>query len=163
MGLGWHIQTRNEKRILWHRGETLGQTSFVGIVPNESKAVVMLSNSAFGSCCCDLAVWQCDPAVLPKEQQNREIRETPSDSLEQFEGVYAFGPDISMRLTSEQGHLSVEVDGAKGGKMYPIDDTEFITKDGRVKFNFFKSKNEVRGFRLMQHGIEQLVFKRPDA
>jgi len=163
MGLGWHIQSRNKKRLLWHRGETLGQTSFIGILPDEASAVVMLANSAFGNCCCDLAVWQVDDAIEPKERQKRELLEREPSDVRQFEGVYEFAPQITMKLTAEQDHLSVEVDGARGGKMYAVSGTEFITKDERVRIKFVKTKDEVVGFSLMQHGIEQFIAKRSDA
>jgi len=155
MALGWHVQTRDERILIWHRGETLGQTSFVAFDPQRETGVLMLSNAAFGGCCCDLAVWQLDENVLPNEHQNSSVILVAASDLKRFEGTYAYQPQVAMELTAREDHLRVEVGGLRGGSMYPVATDEFITRDQRVRIWFLQENGKVVGFRLRQHGIDQ--------
>lgn len=159
VGLGWHVQSRNGKTLVWHRGETLGQTSFIGFETRRNAGVVMLSNSAFGGCCCDLAVSQLDETVLPRERQKTaEVALSPSD-LKRFEGQYAFQPQVSMSVTANADHLRVEIEGQKGGSMYSVAPDEFITRDQRIRIRFVEEDGEMLGFRLTQHGMDRFVYR----
>jgi CubicO group peptidase (beta-lactamase class C family) len=46
--LGWHTYNRYGKEIIWHNGETGGYHSFLGILPDENTAVVVLVNANYG-------------------------------------------------------------------------------------------------------------------
>lgn len=46
VALGWHVLKIDETDVWWHNGGTGGSCSFVGIVPDQTIGVVVLSNSA---------------------------------------------------------------------------------------------------------------------
>ncbi|KAJ3109731.1 hypothetical protein HDU96_007144 [Phlyctochytrium bullatum] len=47
-GLGLSIYLYNGKKVVWHNGGTLGQTSYMGTVPEDNLAVVVLTNTQDG-------------------------------------------------------------------------------------------------------------------
>jgi CubicO group peptidase (beta-lactamase class C family) len=159
MGLGWHIQNRNSRKLFWHRGETLGQTSFVAFEPGSEAGVVMLSNMALGECCCDLAISHLDPLEMPREMSSHEFISLTLSELEKYVGEYRLDPSISFHITARNNHLLVALTGQKGGLMYPVTETVFETKDHRVSIQFLKADgNDV--LMLKQHGIDRVAIKR---
>jgi hypothetical protein len=48
MGLGWVLDEWSGKKILWHNGGTLGQLSFLWVVPEKRAAVCILTNAEGG-------------------------------------------------------------------------------------------------------------------
>lgn len=46
IGLAWHMSMMDDVVQYWHNGGTAGSYSFMGIVPDEKSAVVVLSNAA---------------------------------------------------------------------------------------------------------------------
>lgn len=44
-GLAWIISSWNHRHLYWHNGGTLGFRSFIGLVPGQDIAIVVLSNS----------------------------------------------------------------------------------------------------------------------
>ncbi|MEO1655336.1 MAG: serine hydrolase, partial [Bacteroidota bacterium] len=48
VGLGWHSQIREGRKIVWHNGRTGGYASFTGFIEGGDLGVVVLSNSTMG-------------------------------------------------------------------------------------------------------------------
>lgn len=45
IGLGWHTDLVEDQNLFWHNGGTAGSKSYMAIIPDESSAVIVLSNS----------------------------------------------------------------------------------------------------------------------
>ncbi|MFD2600062.1 serine hydrolase [Sphingobacterium corticis] len=45
IGLGWHTNLLEDISYYWHNGATAGSYSYIGLIPDERSAVVILSNS----------------------------------------------------------------------------------------------------------------------
>ena len=48
-GLGWELTCWGDKQVLAHDGDTIGQRSFLRLVPDDDLAIVVLTNSARGA------------------------------------------------------------------------------------------------------------------
>lgn len=44
MGFGWFNDTRNGKKLINHGGSDIGYQSYIGIIPQDSVAIVVMSN-----------------------------------------------------------------------------------------------------------------------
>jgi CubicO group peptidase (beta-lactamase class C family) len=53
MGLGWVTEEWSGERVIWHNGGTLGQLSFLWVVPDKRVAVCILTNSDTGPALAD--------------------------------------------------------------------------------------------------------------
>lgn len=156
LGLGWHIQQREQQRLIWHRGETHGQTSFIAFDPDAEAGVVMLSNAAFSGCCSDIAIAQLDSASSLSEQEPHVVLDIATVQLEPYTGQFALDLAISFSISVEQNSLSIGVTGQNGGKMYPVDDLQFETEDRRV---IVKYSGDLQEITIRQHGIDRIAKK----
>lgn len=152
LGLGWHIQQRDQNRLVWHRGETFGQTSFIVFDPDAETGIVMLSNSAFSGCCSDIAVAQLDSSLTLAEQEPHAVLDVPTTQLERYTGEFALDPAISFFISVEQSCLSIRVTGQPGGKMNPVALHQFETQDRRV---IVKYADDLKTITIRQHGIDR--------
>jgi CubicO group peptidase (beta-lactamase class C family) len=72
LGLGWHISSQIDRRVIWHNGGTGGYSSFAGFDPAIRMGVVVLSNQA--SPVDALGLHLLDPRYpLPAEGLNRWV------------------------------------------------------------------------------------------
>lgn len=156
LALGWHIQTRNQRRLIWHRGETQGQTSFFAIDREAKTGSVMLSNCAFGGCSSDLAIAQIDPLIEPTESKPHDHIDLPATSLAQFAGVYNLDSAIALSVEVDGNRLKIGVTGQNGGTMYPVGANRFETKDQRVVVTFPPSDTASK-LCMEYHGIERIA------
>jgi serine-type D-Ala-D-Ala carboxypeptidase/endopeptidase len=156
LGLGWHIQQRGRQEIVWHRGETSGQTSFVAVDAAARSGIVMLSNSAFSGCCCDLAMAQIDPGTPLIENMPHEIVETTRLKLLKYTGEYRVDSAISFTVTAEENCLAIGVTGQSRGKMFPVGASQFETQDRRVFAIFSEAADALT---IRQHGIDRTAFR----
>ena len=46
IGLAWHMNMVNDVIQYWHTGATAGHSSFIGLIPDQRSAIIILSNSA---------------------------------------------------------------------------------------------------------------------
>lgn len=156
LGIGWHIQQRNGLNIVWHRGETHGQTSFIAFDRQVETGIIMLSNSAFSGCCSDLALSQIDPQTIPTEHEPHAVLNLPLASLRRLEGEYELDAAITFSISAKENYLNVKVTGQAGGLMYPVEPNQFETKDRRVIIRF---SDDAEMITIRQHGIDRIAHK----
>jgi hypothetical protein len=156
LGLGWHIQQRDQNRLVWHRGETHGQTSFIVFDLEAETGVVMLSNSAFSGCCSDIAVAQLDSDSTLVEQEPHVVLDVPTAQLERYTGEFALDPAISFFISADQNCLRIRVTGQPGGKMYLVAQHQFETQDRRV---IVKYSDDAQMITIRQHGVDRIANK----
>lgn len=46
IGLAWHMDIYGDITCIWHNGGTAGSSSFMGLIPDEKSAVIVLSNAS---------------------------------------------------------------------------------------------------------------------
>jgi CubicO group peptidase (beta-lactamase class C family) len=156
LGLGWHIQQRNGLKIVWHRGETHGQTSFMAFDLEAETGVLMLSNSAFSGCCSDIAMAQIDSSLNVAEQEPHDVLNVSTAQLERFTGEFALDPAISFLISAKENYLRIGVTGQPGGKVYPVGQHQFETQDRRVIVRF---SDDLKMITIKQHGVDRIAKK----
>lgn len=135
--LGWHVWRRYGGNIIWHNGVTGGYWSFLGFDPVKKTGAVVLSNTRFDNDAIGLHIldsrWPVEKLNAPKE---RVAREMDPQLLSHYTGVYRFGPNYSITVSLEHGHLYVRDTRAAGLELLSEDENNFFFKtiDAQVSF-----------------------------
>ncbi len=89
-GIGWLMQEWDGKKVIGHGGGTIGQLSFLQVVPEEKLVVVLLTNSATGGLMWrDLGGWLFEALAGIKMPAPPEAPETVPDlPLARYVGTY---------------------------------------------------------------------------
>ena len=144
MGLGWVTDTWSGKKVIWHTGGTIGQTSFMYCLPDESLVVTLLTNSATGPLLWrDLARWLFDElAGVSVPQPPTAADPPPALDLAKYAGTYerygvravvtVDGDALSLQqeLTDELSEMQQGQPPAPPVRMRPIDKERFALKMG---------------------------------
>jgi CubicO group peptidase (beta-lactamase class C family) len=135
--MAWHVWKKNGAEIVWHNGVTGGYWAFAGFDPVSKIGAVVLSNTSFDNDAIGLHAinhnWPVEKLMPPK--QRVEITLDPG-ILSGYVGEYRFSPNYSVRITLENGHLTVRDTRETGLELLPEQETEFFfrTIDARVSF-----------------------------
>ncbi len=135
--LGWHIWKRYGVNIVWHNGVTGGYWSFIGFDPIAKTGAVVLSNTRFDNDAIGLHVvdrhWPVEVLTAPKQ---RVAKEVDPKILQRYIGNYRFGPNYSVSISYEYGHLVLRDTREAGLDMLAEKDTEFFFKtiDAQISF-----------------------------
>lgn len=156
MGLGWIIDTWGGKKVIGHTGGTIGQLSFLQCVPDESLALVLLTNSMTGGLLWrDLARWLFEElAGLSVPTPPKAADPPPKLNLDSYAGNYErYGVRqtitvdgntllLQQELTGEMADMQRGQPPAPPIKLRPIDKERFAAKlngiDGVVSFMGFE-------------------------
>jgi CubicO group peptidase (beta-lactamase class C family) len=140
MGLGWMLSEWDGERVIGHGGGTIGQLSFLQILPDRRFAVVLLTNSTTGG-----ALWRDLGRYLFDEFTGVHMTEIPKApdaapkiDLQPYTGSYR-RLGVEMELKVEDGKLVIETKGTgplaslappQTGTCRPIDKETFLTTIG---------------------------------
>jgi CubicO group peptidase (beta-lactamase class C family) len=142
VGLGWMIDEWSGERVIGHGGGTIGQLSFLEVVPSKRFAVCLLTNSATGG-----VLWDALARYLFAELAGIDVPPLPAASepapkldLRRYTGrftrvgstteVRAEGDTLAVTLTPT-GPLA-EVNVPQTVRMTPIDAETFVGPAGAV-------------------------------
>ena len=157
MGIGWILDTWSGKRVIWHTGGTIGQSSFLYCVPDESLVVTLLTNSATGGLMWrDLGRWLFDElAGMSVPQPPKAADPPPALDLAKYAGTYerygvravvtVDGDALALQqeLTHELAEMQPAQPPAPPVKLRPIDKERFALKmagaDAVVSFSGFQA------------------------
>ena len=135
--LGWHMWKRYGTRIIWHNGVTGGYWSFIGFDPSKKSGAVVLSNTRFDNDAVGLHAidnrWPVEKLNAPKPRVERTV--DPA-LLTRYVGSYRFGPNYTIQVTFDRGHLWVRDNGNKLFELLAETDTEFFFKTMDVQVSF---------------------------
>jgi CubicO group peptidase (beta-lactamase class C family) len=135
--LGWHLYKRHGVNIVWHNGVTGGYWSFIGFDPVKKIGAVVLSNTRFNIDAIGLHSidnrWPVEKLNAPKERVERDV--DPA-ILGRDVGVYRFGPNYTVQVSLEYGHLWVRDTGEKVLELLAENDTEFFFKTMDAQLSF---------------------------
>jgi hypothetical protein len=91
MGLGWMLDEWDGERVLGHGGNTIGQASFLKVLPDRPFAITLLTNSTTGG-----ALWRdlsrflfTDIAGVHPPENPKLPAVAPKVDLKRYEGTYA--------------------------------------------------------------------------
>ena len=139
VALGWHIQSRYDREIIWHNGGTGGYHSFVAFDPKTRTGVVVLSNSA--NDIDDLGRHLMDSRfALAKFAPPREHKEIPVDPkvFDALVGKYQLAPGFVLSVTREDDKLFTQATGQGKVQIFPESETEYFLKVTDAQITFVK-------------------------
>jgi CubicO group peptidase (beta-lactamase class C family) len=140
MGLGWILAEWDGERVIGHGGGTIGQTSFLQVLPDRRFGVCLLTNSSTGA-----ALWRSLGSYLVEEFAGVRIPELPKPpdeppalDLAKYAGSYhRLGLEIDLK--AENGSLVANFKGTgplsslsppQEGRARPIDAEIFSVSIG---------------------------------
>lgn len=135
IGLGWHIMSVDNSRIIWHNGGTGGFRSFIGFDPDRGVGVVLLMNSAHGAD--DIGFHLLNPELpLAEAPPERVEIEVATETLEDYVGEYQLAPDFSIAVTREGAALFLQATGQARFPIFAESETGFFLRavDAQITF-----------------------------
>lgn len=154
MGLGWVLSDWDGERVVGHGGGTVGQLSFLQVLPDRPFAVALLTNSRGGSALWrDLGGWVfSELAGVRMPQIPKAPDEPPDTDLRRYTGVYR-RRDIDTEIVLADGELVAKVsytgpvvgiDTTQEIPLRPVDEALFQTNDGQGLAEFLGSGRDGR-------------------
>jgi CubicO group peptidase (beta-lactamase class C family) len=110
MGLGWMIDEWDGERVLGHGGNTIGQGSYLKILPDRPFAAILLTNSTTGGLLWrDLARFMFEELAGVHVPDNPRVpAESPKVDLRKYAGKYSrYGLDLDLKV--EEGALVASI------------------------------------------------------
>lgn len=151
VGLGWMLQTWSGERVLGHTGGTIGQLSFLQVMPDRPFAVFLATNSETGAGLWkELGRWLFAELVgVEKPGVPRPGDKEPALELSRYVGCYERltnrcevtldGDCLMASVTSEIPSIDTEPRRQRG-RLYAVDATDFyVVLDGTEMLMSFSS------------------------
>ncbi len=148
IGLGWHILIRDGRPVVWHNGGTGGYRSFAGFRRDQSRGVVVLTNS--NRSVDDIGYHLLD-SMLPLEEIKAPVDVDPA-VLSAYVGTYRLAPTMVFDVTEEDGTLLVQLTGQPRFPVYPSSETEFFYTVVNAQLTFVVEEGDVVALVLHQNG-----------
>jgi len=165
-GVGWILFDWDGHRLIGHDGNTIGQASFLRILPEEGLAVTLLTNGGnthdlyvelFGEIFRELAALELPAGLTPPE-------EPFTDDFSEFEGVYdrsgvrteIFRDEEGLRMrTTLNGPLAAMLpDPVQEHPLVPVRPGEFVMRpEGEQAWHAVVFYSLPGGERYLHHGV----------
>jgi dipeptidyl aminopeptidase/acylaminoacyl peptidase/CubicO group peptidase (beta-lactamase class C family) len=165
-GVGWILFDWDGHRLIGHDGNTIGQASFLRILPEEGLAVTLLTNGGnthdlyvelFGEIFRELAALELPAGLTPPE-------EPFTDDFSEFEGVYdrsgvrteIFRDEDGLRMrTTLNGPLAAMLpDPVQEHPLVPVRPGEFVMRpEGEQAWHAVVFYSLPGGERYLHHGV----------
>ena len=152
IGLGWHFENNNT--IIWHKGGTGGYKTFVGILKDSNKGVVVLSNSTNSIDQIGFKMLGAPLELqLPKLRKFPDVVIVPNNTLASYVGVYQLTPEFKITISKEKSQLHLQATGQPKFKVFPSSQKDFFLKvvEASITFNE-NSEGKVESLVLHQNG-----------
>jgi D-alanyl-D-alanine-carboxypeptidase/D-alanyl-D-alanine-endopeptidase len=157
IGLAWFTLPDG---VVWHNGGTGGYRTFMGSIPGQRRAVVILSNVATARGGDDVGVRLLDPAspLVPDPVAVHVARAT----LQTFVGRYALAPGIVLDVALDDRGLTEQVTGQPRLRLWPSADDTFFLRVVEAQLHFNRdAAGTVTGATLHQRGRDTPLSKLP--
>ncbi len=156
IGLGWHIRTSGNCRIIWHNGGTGGYWSFAGFIKDNQTGVVVLTNTS--QSIDDIGFHLLDPNIpLQKFEVQTKLDAT---ILRTYVGKYEIAPGAVFDIALQNGQLTAQLTGQQRFPIYAKSQTEFFYKVVDAQITFVKDNHgKVTALVLHQFGLDQTAKK----
>ncbi|MBI4905934.1 MAG: serine hydrolase [Acidobacteria bacterium] len=142
LGLGWHINTRDETEVIWHNGGTGGFRTFAGYNPKTRVGVVALSNVSTARGIDDIGMHILNPkAPLAKPLATHTEVSINSKLLDGYVGNYQLVPGFVIAVTREGDKLFIQATNQPKTQVFPESDRKFFLKvvDAQITFDVDES------------------------
>ena len=139
-GYGWLIDSAYDKKAVMHEGGTLGFTSFIGRILEDSTCIILLDNTQSGGL---LKIAEDINAILNKQpydfpQQRAEI-EVDTATLRLYIGDYQLTPEIILTIALEDGQLTVHATDDGKAELFAEKENYFYLKMTDTQIEFIKN------------------------
>jgi len=156
IGLNWIIRKSATEPIVWHNGGTAGYRTFLGLVPSQRIAVVVLTNSG-GAGADDIGLHLLDSSIplTPKPVTNAERKavDVPAAVLEKYVGTYELTPALSLVVTIKDGVLYGTPTAQPTHRLWAENELNFFLRELDVQITFSRDASGVAtGLVLRQSG-----------
>jgi CubicO group peptidase (beta-lactamase class C family) len=134
IALGWHIEKRGERELVWHNGGTGGYRSHIGFDAKTRTGVVVLTNVSTPAGVDDIGRHLLDPTAAPLTQQ--KAAKVDAKVLEKYVGRYALAPEFIITITRDGEQLFAQATGQPRFEIFAKSEREFFFKvvDARITF-----------------------------
>jgi CubicO group peptidase (beta-lactamase class C family) len=154
VGLGWHIRSVGESRVVWHNGGTGGYRSFIGFDPKKQVGVVVLTNSDYGAD--DIGIHILDPAA--ELERIRPVVAVDSAILNRYVGSYQLAPTFILTVTREGNQMFVQATGQPRLLLRASSDSTFFLTDVEADISFSGGEaGPAKSLTLHQNGASQVA------
>ena len=156
IGLGWHILTSGNRKIIWHNGGTGGYWSFAGFVKESQTGVVVLTNTS--ESLDDIGFHFLDQDIpLKKIKAQTKV---DASILKTYVGKYEFAPGTVYDIAQQNGQLTAQLTGQQRLPVYAESQTKFSYRVVDAQISFVKDKHgKVIELVLHQLGLNQTAKK----
>ena len=140
MGLGWRVETSDDKPIIWSSGRADGYRSFMALDPRARVAVVALTNGATNAGVDDIGRHVMDPRVT-LARPHRWIS-VSADVLDRYVGRYEFEDGNHLTVVRDGDQLVVQLTGQGPLPVLATGPREFFPEDIEAQFVFAESESK---------------------
>ena len=152
VGLGWHVNTRFDRTIVWHNGGTGGFRSFCGFDPKQKRGVVVLSNTS--NSVDDIGFHLLEDQYTLEPIPERVV--VPIDVLAEYAGYYELQPGVIITITNDGSRLFAQLTGQDKFEVYAESPTTFFYTVVDAKLIFDRNAaGKVHQVRLDQFGAKR--------
>jgi len=156
IGLNWIIRHSSPEAIVWHNGGTGGYRTFLGLVPSQKVAVVVLTNSG-GAGADDIGFHLLDPTspLTPKAPTptERQAVDVPTTVLDKYVGTYDLSPQLSLEVVLKDGVLFLHPTNQPTLRLWAENELNFFLREVDAQITFARdAQGVVTGLVLHQGG-----------
>ncbi len=156
IGLNWMSSHVGSDTIVWHNGGTGGYRTFLGFVPSERRAVVVLTNST-GVGADDIGMHLLVPSLRlapkPQPMKQRTAIVLPPAMLDRYIGKYQLAPNFVLDVSRDGDGLWMQPTGQGKLRLWPESETDFFLKEVDAQVSFLPDPSgAVTGVVLHQNG-----------
>lgn len=137
MGLGWRVETGDDKPIIWSSGRADGYRSFMALDPQARVAVVALTNGATNAGVDDIGRHVLDPRVTLARPHHWIT--VSANLLERYVGRYKFEDGNHLTVVRDGDQLVVQLTGQGPLPVLATGPREFFPEDIEAQFVFAES------------------------
>ncbi len=144
MGLGWILDEWSKTKVIWHNGGTLGQLSFLWVLPEKRVAVCILTNADRGPALAATLQRELFKARfgIDTPKQPELPKQPPTLDLSKYAGRYErYGVTTSVDVEDEKLKITMKIAPLLDGMdeetqvfpVSPLDKERFAIADGEGK------------------------------
>ena len=151
IGYAWMISGRSG--IVWHNGGTGGAYSWLGMVPAQRQAVVLLSNVGlfFSMPLDDVGIHLLNPQAPLVTYTHPTV---PPAVLQRYVGRYHLTGGTVLDVGLDQRGLTAQLPGQPRIRLWPDSPTQFSARQAPATIDFTLTNGRVTGATLHQEGTD---------
>ncbi|HZV36486.1 MAG TPA: serine hydrolase [Verrucomicrobiae bacterium] len=163
IGLGWHIISKYDEKLVWHNGATGGYHAFAGFDRKLQRGVVVLANSVNSIDDIGFHLLEAKyPLANIEPPSNHVAIQLDEKLLDHYAGHYQLAPDAIFTVRRHGNHLEAQLTGQPFLEIFPETHNRFFYKDVDAQITFHEAEGDEPAFLVLhQNGIEQAAKKLP--